>query len=69
MKPMEIPVQITIRGVPEAGVYERLIRRQADRLTKYYERIIACHVVISPLRRRRHHGGYDVRIRLEVPRD
>ncbi len=70
MKEMEVPVQITIRGVPEAGAHhERMIRRQADRLTRYYERIVACHVVIAPQKPGSHHSGYNVRLRIEVPRD
>jgi ribosome-associated translation inhibitor RaiA len=66
---MAVPVQITIRGVPEANAHQHAIRRHADRLARYYERIIACHVVVRPLAGRGHSRGYNVRVRLEVPRD
>lgn len=66
---MAVPVQITIRGVPEANAYQHAIRRHADRLARYYDRIIACHVVVRSLTGGGHTPGYNVRVRLEVPRD
>lgn len=66
---MEVPVQITNRGVPEAAALRQSILQHADRLTRYYERILACHVVVVPVRRRRQRRGYNVRLRIEVPRD
>lgn len=62
---MSVPVQITIRGVPEAGRAQKTIRHHAERLTHYYDRIVACHVVVAAAAGRRR--GYNVRLRLEVP--
>ena len=66
---MEVPVQITNRGVPEAAALRQCILQHADHLTRYYERIVACHVVVTPVSGRRQRRGYNVRLRIEVPRE
>jgi len=64
---MSVPVQITVRGVPEAGRAKRAIPRHVERLTHFYERIVACHVVVAPAGGHGRHRGYNVRLRLELP--
>ena len=44
---MELPLQITARGVDLSGGSEDLIRRHAERLERYYPRIMGIRVMVE----------------------
>jgi hypothetical protein len=65
---MQIPVQVTFRGVPRSDDIEALIRNRASALEKFHGRITGCHVVVSASRRRTGDGiSYSVGVDLIVP--
>ena len=65
---MELPVQISFRGVPSTEAIETNVRTHAARLDRYYDHIMGCRVMIESPHRRHHQGKlYHVRIDLTVP--
>ena len=65
---MELPVQISFRGVPSSDAIEAKVRARAARLERYYDHIMGCRVMIESPHRRHHQGKlYHVRIDLTVP--
>ncbi|HTJ27499.1 MAG TPA: HPF/RaiA family ribosome-associated protein [Candidatus Limnocylindria bacterium] len=65
---MTYRVQISYRNVLPSGALERLIRDEAAKLERFFERITSCHVLIEQLHRRRADGSpFHVRIELGVP--
>jgi ribosomal subunit interface protein len=65
---MELPVQISFRGVPPTDAIEAKVRARAARLERYYDHVMACRVMIEAPHRRHHQGKlYHVRIDLTVP--
>lgn len=60
--------QITFRDIPPSDAIETRIRERAERLERFYEGIIGCHVVVEAPHRHQHKGTlYRVRIDLTVP--
>ncbi len=65
---MQLPIQITFRDIPPSESVEQAIREKAEKLQRYYDRIISCKVVIeSPHQHRQKGKLYHVRIDLVVP--
>jgi len=65
---MQIPLQITFRGLPPSDAFEARIRERARKLERFHGRITRCHVVVEAAHRHRHNGNlYNVRIDLTVP--
>jgi ribosomal subunit interface protein len=65
---MQIPLQITLRDMPSSPAVEDRIREKADKLHRYYDRIMGCRVVIEMPQRHKHQGKlHSVRIDLTVP--
>lgn len=63
-----LPVQITIRDMPISPALESAIRKKAEKLLKYYDRICSCRVVIEVPQKHKHQGKlFNVRIDLTVP--
>ena len=69
MKNMQNEVRITSRDFALTGAIETLIRKRAERLDNYFDRITSCHVVLSAPTVKHHRSGgpYDVHIVLHVP--
>lgn len=62
-------VQITIRDISLSQVLETHIRARAEKLTRFYERINSCRVVVEQQQKHKHQGKlYNVRINLTVPK-
>ena len=62
------PLSITFRDVDRSDALEARVRRHADKLGTFDERIVACSVAIEAPHRHKHHGRhYRVRIDLTVP--
>ncbi len=66
---MEHEVRITSRDFALTGAIETLIRKRAERLDGYFDRITSCHVVLSApaVHHHRNGGPFDVAIVLHVP--
>jgi ribosome-associated translation inhibitor RaiA/cold shock CspA family protein len=67
--PMQVPVEITFRGLQRSDAVEAEIRRHVDALERYCDRITSCHVTLTlPHHHARQGRLFEVMIRLEVPR-
>lgn len=65
---MEIPLQVTFRGFDGSAAIEAKVRERANKLERFYDRIISCRVLIEDPHRHQHKGKlYHVRIDLTVP--
>ncbi len=65
---MQVSPQITFRDMEPSPALETAVCEKMDRLERFYDRIIACHVVIEAPHRRHHQGRlYGVRIDITLP--
>jgi ribosome-associated translation inhibitor RaiA len=65
---MEIPLQISIRGVPQSKALEATIRKSAAKLQSLHARINSCRVAIEQVRDEgRDRPHFDVRIDVRTP--
>lgn len=60
--------QISYRNVLPSGAFERLIREEAEKLRRFFDRIVSCRVLIEQAHKRQGRGSpFHVRIELTVP--
>ncbi len=65
---MILPVQITFRNMASSEEVKGWIQEEAVKLDEFYDRIMACRVLVElPSRRRKSGNLYHVRIDLTVP--
>lgn len=65
---MQIPLQISLHGIKHSNALYNAIREKAEKLDRYYDRIISCRVVLELAGRHKRHGKqFSVRIDLKVP--
>ena len=65
---MQVPLQITFRGMSPSPAVESLIRERSIRMERFNERIIHCHVVIDvPHRRSRKGKQFAVHLDITTP--
>ena len=65
---MQKPLQITFRHMDPSEAVESKIRERAEKLKKFYDRIMGCHVVVEAPHKHRHKGGlYWVHLDITVP--
>lgn len=65
---MELPIQLTFRGMGPSEAVEARIRERAEELTRFYDRIMRCHVIVDAGHRHHHKGQlYHIRVNLAVP--
>lgn len=63
-----LPIQITLRDIESSEAIEQLIRKKAEKLHQYYDRISSCRVVIETSQKHKHQGKiFNVRIDVTVP--
>jgi putative sigma-54 modulation protein len=62
---MQTPLQITFRGMDHSDAVEALIRKRAEGLERFHDRITRCHVVVE-MPHNRQHKGNTFRIRLDI---
>jgi len=66
---MQIPLQITLRGMRHSAALETAIHRKAAKLEKFHPRIVSCRVVVEQEARHHRYGRqFVVRIDLKVAR-
>lgn len=65
---MDLPLQITLRGVPRSDALDAAIREKAAKLQQFYDHIASCRVVVEVPGRHQHQGKqFVVRVDLKVP--
>lgn len=65
---MELPLTITAQDITLPESIERVIREKAEKLERFYNHLIGCHVKVEgPGRHHRHGGLFNVSIDLSVP--
>jgi ribosomal subunit interface protein len=65
---MALPVQITFNGMDPSEAIEERIRERIDELSRFYDRIESCRVVVESGHRHHRHGRLRLlRIHLTVP--
>jgi cold shock CspA family protein len=65
---MVLPVQITYRDIEPSEAVEARVRREAAKLERFHERIMACRVTVEMPRKHPHHGKvFRVRVDLTLP--
>jgi ribosome-associated translation inhibitor RaiA len=65
---MQIPLQITFRGLSPMPSVGALINERSTRLERFCDRIIRCHVTVGvPHRHQRNGRRYSVRIDITTP--
>ncbi|VVC76976.1 hypothetical protein AQUSIP_23030 [Aquicella siphonis] len=63
-----LPVQITIRDISTSPALENNIRKRAEKLNRFYDRISSCRIVIELPQKHKHRGKlFNVRIDVTVP--
>ena len=65
---MQVPLQITVRGVPHSPVLDARIRDKVAKLEEFHPRITSCHVAVEESAKHHHQGRqFTVRVELRVP--
>ena len=65
---MRQPLQINFRDIPKSDAVEARVREKAEKLDKFYDKIMTCSVMIEAPHGHHHKGNlYHVRIDLTVP--
>ncbi len=65
---MKLPLEITFRNVTPSDALEADIRAKAEKLDLFYDRVMACRVIVEAPHKHHHKGNtYHVRIDLTVP--
>ena len=67
---MQLPLQISFRGIERSPEIEAIIEDKADRLESFASRITSCRVVVELVGKHHESGNlYDVRVDVTVPGD
>jgi cold shock CspA family protein/ribosome-associated translation inhibitor RaiA len=65
---MQVPLQIVFEHIGHSDALEAAVRKEAERLERFYHRITSARVVIARPQHRRHKGDtYCVRIHVAMP--
>ncbi|MGN6544376.1 MAG: HPF/RaiA family ribosome-associated protein [Aureliella sp.] len=65
---MQLPLQISFRGMERSPEIEAMVWDKADRLDEFANRIVSCRVVIAPAGKHHEFGNqYEVRIDIKLP--
>lgn len=65
---MEIPLQITFRGIPPSEAVEAKIREKAGKLERFHSNIMSCRVAVEAEHQHHHQGNqYHIRIDITTP--
>ncbi len=63
-----VPLQVTFRHMHPSKAVEAKVKQKIEKLTRFYDRIIAAHVIVD-LPHHKHHQGnlFEVAIELSLP--
>jgi len=62
---MQVPLQITIRGIEHSEALETHIRDKVDKLEEFFDHITSCRVVVE-LPHKHHQQGKQFNVRLDI---
>jgi len=66
---MDIPLQLTWRGLDRSEAIEAAVRDAANKLHQFHPRIVSCRVVLEQSDRHKRHGRqFAVRLDVRAPR-
>jgi ribosome-associated translation inhibitor RaiA len=65
---VQVPLQLTLRGLPHSDALSNLVNRRAEKLEHLFDRLVSCHVVVE-LAGHHHRRGdhFHVSINLGLP--
>lgn len=64
---MLLPVQVTFRNIEDSAGLEDLVRKEAAKLDRFYDRVSSCRVMVERPQRAESSNLYHVRIDLGLP--
>lgn len=65
---MQIPLEVTLRDIPDSPAVEGRIREKAAKLERFHGRIMSCRVTVESPQHRKHQGRlYSVHLDIKVP--
>lgn len=65
---MQIPLQVTFRGIPPSEAVEARIREKASKLERFHSHIMSCRVAVEAEHQHHHQGNqYHIRIDITTP--
>lgn len=65
---MQVPAQITFRGLPHSDAIKANIEEKIEKLQQYCDNIVSCHVVVELGTKSQHRGNlHNTRITLTIP--
>ncbi len=65
---MQIPLQITVRGMAHSDALDARIRNKVDGLEHFHPRITSCRVTVAESRKGRQQGQqFEVRVEVRMP--
>lgn len=65
---MKLPLQITLRDIPQSGAVEDTIRKKAEKLEQFCDDIMSCRILVEAPHRHHHKGTlYNVCLDITVP--
>lgn len=65
---MQLPLQITFRHMDKSEAMEAAIRKRAEQLDQFHEKIMSCRVVVEPHHKHKHKGNlFCIHIKLKTP--
>lgn len=65
---MDIPLQVSLHGIPHSDALSNAIRQKAAKLERFYDHIVSCRVVLELAARHQRNGKeYRAHIDLRVP--
>lgn len=66
---MQIPLQITFRGIPKSEAVEARIREKVSKLERFHSNIMSCRVAVEAEHKHHHQGNhYHIRVDITTPR-
>ncbi|MGJ0427586.1 HPF/RaiA family ribosome-associated protein [Methylobacter sp.] len=66
---MQIPLQITFRGIPHSEAVEARIREKVAKLDRFHSHIMSCRVAVESEHQHHHQGNqYHIRVDITTPR-
>jgi ribosome-associated translation inhibitor RaiA len=65
---MQIPLKITMRGIPQSEALETRIRKRVEKLDEFHPNVTGCAVAVEEQRRHHQQGRwFNVRVAVRVP--
>lgn len=68
LEPMQIPLQVTVRGMEHSPAVDDRVREHVAGLERFHPRVTACRVVVTEAHKHQQQGRqFEVRLDVRVP--